>query len=232
MRWATREGDVGAKRWLRPTVFGAMDGLVTNISLVAGVGGGGVGSDMIVLAGLASLVAGALSMALGEYASVSTQNQASAAEADTERALHARDPKAEEAELAVAYTEMGLSESTARQVAHEMHAKPEVALRIHLAEELGINPDNQPSPWVAGISSFFSFTLGALIPLLPFLLGASSLPLGLGVGGVGLFLAGAATAPFTHRRWWRSGLRQLLLGACAAGATYLIGAAIGVSVAG
>ncbi|TCP47334.1 VIT1/CCC1 family predicted Fe2+/Mn2+ transporter [Tamaricihabitans halophyticus] len=219
-------------RWLRPTVFGAMDGLVTNISLVAGVGGGGADRGVIVLAGLASLVARALSMALGEYASVSTQNHATVVEAEAERAQHVRDPGAEETELAVAYAKLGLSEHTARLVAREVHANPDVALQVHLAQELGIVLDRRPSAWLAGISSFSSFTIGGLIPLIPFLVGSPSLIVGLGVAGLGLFVAGVLTAPFTHRGWWQSGLRQLLLGAVAAGATYLIGTAIGVTIAG
>lgn len=218
--------------WLRPAVFGAMDGLVTNISLVAGVGGSGAGSHVIVLAGLAGLVAGAFSMALGEYTSVGTQNEAVHAEAAVERAELRTNPAAEEAELADMYREMGLSAETAALVAAEIHADPELAVRVHLTQELGVDPEDQPSALVAAISSFLCFALGAAMPLLPFLLGLPSLWVSLGVGAVGLFSAGAIFARFTVRRWWWSGLRQLLFGATAAAATYGVGLLIGVSPAG
>lgn len=218
--------------WLRPAVFGAMDGLVTNISLVAGVGGAGAGSHVIVLSGVAGLVAGAFSMALGEYTSVGTQNKAVVAEAAVEREELERNPDAEQAELVQMYREMGLSQATAELVAEEIHSNPELAVRVHITQELGLDPEDQPSPVVAAVSSFLSFAVGAVFPLLPFLFGLQSLWLGLGIGGAGLFMAGAIVARFTRMSWWRSGLRQLLFGAIAAGATYGIGALIGVTAAG
>jgi vacuolar iron transporter family protein len=216
--------------WLRPAVFGAMDGLVTNIALVAGVGGAGQSSHVVVLTGMAGLVAGALSMALGEYTSVSTQNNAVQAEAAVERAEQLRNPDGEQAELVQMYLDMGLSQSTAELVAEEIHADPELAVRVHLTQELGVNPDDQPSPMVAAISSFLCFALGAIFPLLPYLLGFNSLLAGLGIGAVGLFTAGAVVAGFTTRSWWRNGLRQLLFGALAAAASFGIGALIGATV--
>ncbi|HWE89788.1 MAG TPA: VIT1/CCC1 transporter family protein [Pseudonocardiaceae bacterium] len=218
--------------WLRAGVFGAMDGLVTNIALVAGVGGAGASVHVIVLSGMASLVAGAFSMALGEYTSVGTQNAAVHAEAAVERAELEHNPAAEQAELVQMYRDMGLSEKTAVQVAEEIHANPDLAIRVHLTQELGIDPDEQPSPSVAAGSSFLSFAVGAVVPLLPFFAGLHSLWTGLGVGAVGLFLAGLIVARFTHRSWWWSGLRQLLFGAIAAAASYGVGALIGVSAAG
>jgi VIT1/CCC1 family predicted Fe2+/Mn2+ transporter len=218
--------------WLRPAVFGAMDGLVTNISLVAGVGGGGASAHVIVLTGMAGLVAGAFSMALGEYASVQTQNDSVQAEVAVERRELRENPAAEMAELAQMFEEMGLSDKTARQVAEEIHADEELAVRVHIEQELGVNPDDQPSPLVAAVSSFLCFSIGALFPLLPFLLGWESLLAGLGIGGIGLFVAGAVVARFTTRPWWWNGLRQLLFGVVAAGATYLVGLLIGVAAAG
>lgn len=215
--------------WLRPAVFGAMDGLVTNIALVAGVGGGGAGSDVIVLSGVAGLVAGAFSMALGEYASVSTQNEAVQAEVEVERAEIERNPRAEQAELVQMYVEMGLSDQTAEQVAKEVHADEDLAVKVHVTQELGVDPDEQPSPWAAGISSFLCFSLGALLPLLPYLFGFDSLPAGLAVGAVGLVLLGALAARFTSRPWWLGGLRQLAFGAIAAGATFAVGTLIGIT---
>ncbi|UFN95998.1 VIT1/CCC1 transporter family protein [Micromonospora aurantiaca] len=214
--------------WLRPAVFGAMDGLVTNIALIAGVGGGGVSPRSVVLTGTAGLVAGAISMGLGEYTSVRSANEQVAAEVAKERRELERHPEAEARELADAWVARGLPRELATQVAEAVRANPEEALRVHVREELGVDPDDQPSPWTAAISSFICFSIGALVPLLPYLLGFTSLWLALGVGGVGLFVAGAIVARFTNRAWWRAGLRQLLLGALAAGATYLIGALIGV----
>jgi vacuolar iron transporter family protein len=215
--------------WLRAAVFGAMDGLVTNIALISGVGGGGADRHVIILTGMAGLVAGAFSMALGEFASVGTQNEAVANEVAVEREEIRRHPLAEEAELVQMYQEMGLSQKTAEAMAREVHADPELAVKVHVAQELGVDVDEQPSPWTAAISSFLCFAVGGVIPLLPFLLGSSSLGIGLLVGGVGLFVAGALTSRFTTRGWLFSGLRQLAFGVIAAGATYLVGMAIGVS---
>lgn len=218
--------------WLRPAVFGAMDGLVTNIALVAGVGGGGAGARLIVLTGVAGLVAGAFSMALGEYASVETQNDSVLAEVNVERNELRTNPVAEKAELVASFVQMGLTRETAQRVADEVHADPALAVRVHLTQELGVNPDERPSPWVAAASSFLCFAVGALVPLLPYLLGFDSLFLGLAVGGVGLFVAGAIASRFTTRPWWLGGLRQLGFGAIATVATYLVGHLIGVGAAG
>jgi vacuolar iron transporter family protein len=218
--------------WLRAAVFGAMDGLVTNIALVAGVGGGGANRSVIILTGMAGLVAGAFSMALGEFASVDTQNDAVAHEVTVERAEIARYPEGEMAELAGMYVQMGLSRTTAEAVAREVHADPELAVRVHITQELGIDPDDQPSPWTAAISSFLAFAVGGVLPLVSYLIGSSSLVVALLVGAVGLFVAGAITSRFTTRIWWLAGLRQLMFGAIAAGATYAVGMAIGASAAG
>jgi VIT1/CCC1 family predicted Fe2+/Mn2+ transporter len=217
--------------WLRAAVFGAMDGLVSNIGLIAGVGGGGVAPKAIVITGTAGLVAGAVSMALGEYTSVRTATEQVAAEVEKERRELERNPTVETEELAQAWIDRGLPADLARQVAAVVHSNPDEALRVHAREELGVDPDEQPSPWTAAISSFICFAIGALIPLLPYLLGSTVLWPALVAGGVGLFTAGALVARFTHRAWWRSGLRQLLLGAAAAAITYGIGRLIGGSVA-
>lgn len=218
--------------WLRAAVFGAMDGLVTNISLVAGIGAAGAAPRTIVLTGVAGLVAGAFSMALGEYASVRTQNEQVDAEVLVERRELAQHPEAEEAELVEMFTGMGLSTETASRAAQEVHADPERAIRVHLTQELGVDPHEQPSPWVAALSSFFLFSLGAIFPLVPYLLGYASLVAALAVGAVGLVGAGALAARFTDVTWWRGGLRQLAFGTIAAGATYLVGLAIGVGPVG
>jgi vacuolar iron transporter family protein len=215
--------------WLRAGVFGAMDGLVTNIALVAGVGGGGAGRATIILTGMAGLVAGAFSMALGEFASVDTQNDAVAHEVRVERAEIDRHPEDEMAELAEMYEQIGLTRATAEAVAREVHVDPELAVKVHITQELGVDPDDQPSPWTAAISSFVAFSIGGIVPLVSYLFGSASLVLALAIGAVGLFAAGAITSRFTTRSWWLSGLRQLMFGAIAAAATYLVGMAIGVS---
>jgi VIT1/CCC1 family predicted Fe2+/Mn2+ transporter len=132
--------------------------------------------------------------------------------------------------LVATWVARGLPIGLARQVADVLKHHPEQALRVHAQEELGVVPDELPSPWTAAGSSFVCFAVGALFPLLPYLAGIDNLGLALAVGGVGLFVAGAIVARFTARPWWRGGLRQLLLGALAAAATYGIGTLIGVGV--
>ena len=216
--------------WLRAAVFGAMDGLVSNTALVAGVGGGGAAPRAIVLAGTAGLIAGAISMALGEYTSVKTQNEQLDLEVEKERAELQRNPEGELAELVEMLRVRGVEKSLAREVAVQLSADPETALRLHIVAELGLSPADKPSPRVAAVTSFLTFGFGALLPLLPYLFGVSVLWPALLCGGVGLFVAGALTSRFTPRPWWYAGLRQLLFGAAAAGITYAVGAAIGVAV--
>jgi VIT1/CCC1 family predicted Fe2+/Mn2+ transporter len=212
--------------WLRAATFGAMDGLVTNIALIAGVGGGGAGTRTLVLTGVAGLVAGAISMGIGEYTSVQTQNEQIAAELDKELRELRVNPEAEADELVGMWTARGLPAGLARQVADILKVHPEQALRVHAQEELGVVPDELPSPWVAAASSFVCFSIGAAVPLLPYLLGFASLWLALGLGGVGLFAAGVLVARFTARSWYYNGLRQLVFGAVAAGITYFVGTLI------
>jgi vacuolar iron transporter family protein len=216
--------------WLRAAVFGSMDGLVTNTALVAGVGGGGVSPGTIVLSGVASLVAGAISMSLGEYTSVKTQNEQLDLEVAKERRELDRNAEGELAELTQMIRARGVDDDLAHQVAVQLSRDPEVALRLHVVAEIGLNPDEKPSPMVAAVSSFVTFSVGAVIPLLPYLFGLSLLWVALVCGGLGLALAGALSSRFTPRPWWYSALRQVLFGAAAAGVTYLIGEAIGSAV--
>jgi VIT1/CCC1 family predicted Fe2+/Mn2+ transporter len=215
--------------WLRAAVFGAMDGLVSNIALIAGVGGAGVAARTVLLTGTAGLVAGAISMALGEYTSVRTQGEQVAAELAKERRELERNPEEEIAELAQAWIARGLAPELAHEVARAVHATPEEALRLHAREELGVDPEEQPSPWTAAISSFVCFAVGAFTPLVPYVFGSTVLWPALVAGGAGLFAAGALFARFTRMSWWLAGSRQLLLGGAAAGATYLIGGLIGAA---
>jgi len=216
--------------WLRAAVFGAMDGLVTNTALVAGVGAA-VSSETVVLAGVAGLVAGAVSMALGEYTSVSTQNEQLDLEISKERReLHVH-PWEERAELIELWRSRGLDRGLAEQVADQLARDPEQALREHARAELGLDPDEKPSPWTAAWLSFVCFALGALIPLLPYLFGLDEVWAAVAVGGAGLFFSGVLSARFTARPWWSGGLRQLTMGLLAAGLTYLIGSWIGAPTA-
>ncbi len=217
--------------WLRAATFGAMDGLVTNVSLVAGIGAAGVGPEIVVTAGLAGLVAGAFSMALGEYASVSTQNEAVDKEVVAERREIHDNPDAELAELTDMFEEMGMTPATAANAATEVHRDGDRAVRVHISQELGLDPDEHPSPMVAALSSFVMFSIGAVVPLIPYLLGFGSLVAGLAVGAVGLLVAGAVASMFTATTWWWGAIRQLLFGALAAGATYAVGSVLGVSLA-
>ena len=216
--------------WLRPTVFGAMDGLVTNVSLIAGVGGGGLDRGHIILTGLAGLVAGAFSMATGEYTSVTSQNELVRAEVEIERHQLNTYPDEEQEELAEAFEEKGIDADLAEQVAEQVSQDPEEALRLHAKEELGIDPDELPSPVVAAVSSFLSFAIGAVIPLLSYLAGSANLYLALGIAAVALFVAGAVVAKLTAVNIWYGAGRQLVLAALAAGVTYGVGRAIGTSV--
>jgi len=218
--------------WLRAATFGAMDGLVTNIALIAGVGGAGVDRHTLMLTGVAGLVAGAISMGLGEYTSVRTQNEQIGAELAKELRELTANPEGEADEQVARWVAQGLPESLARQVADILKEHPEQALRVHAQEELGVVPDELASPWTAAGSSFVCFAVGALFPLITILLGFDSLALALAVGGLGLFVAGAVVGRFTERPWWQGGLRQLVLGALAAAATYGIGVLIGVGASG
>ncbi len=215
--------------WLRPAVFGAMDGLVTNVSLIAGVGAGAGGGakGMIVLTGIAGLVAGAFSMATGEYISVSSQNELNLAEVELERKQHARDPEGKLWRLAHLFVEKGVSPNLAEAVVRQISAEPERAISEHLRQELGIDPDDLPSPRTAAFASLASFTVGALIPLSPFLVGYPVLKVALVLSGAAAFIGGAAVAKLTGRSMFVGGMRQFVAAALGAGAAFFIGHAIG-----
>jgi len=200
--WSHRHRDVSGG-WLRPTVFGAVDGLVTNTSLIAGLGGGGVSSHTVILTGVAALVAGAFSMGTGEYVSVTNQNELVHAEVATERTMHARFPAAEQAELAETFIGYGADQETAARMAEAVSRDPDTALRVHTREELGVDPFELPSPLVAGFSSLIAFSAGALLA------------------------GGMVVGRLTGRPLLRSGLRQLALGALAVGVTFAVGSLIG-----
>lgn len=216
--------------WMRPATFGVMDGLVSNFALVTGVvGAGGTGAAVIV-AGLAGLAAGACSMATGEFTSVSSQNELTHAEIATERRELAIHPEEELQELTQMFESKGVRPELAANVARELSADPEVAWRVHVREELGVDPDDLPSPWAAASSSFVAFAIGALIPLMPFVLGAVSALPALTLSGLALVTTGAITARLTGRPLWFGAVRQLLLGGLSAAVTYGIGLIVGVGI--
>jgi VIT1/CCC1 family predicted Fe2+/Mn2+ transporter len=213
--------------WLRPAVFGAMDGLVTNASLIAGIGGGGGGKATIVLTGIAGLIAGAFSMATGEYISVKSQNELTLAEVELERKQHARDPVGKQRRLTEVYIEKGVSPNLAEAVVRQISADPERAVQTHAREELGIDPDDLPSPQTAAMASFVSFTVGALLPLSPFLAGVPNLKVALVIAGLSALAGGAAVARLTGRSMLLGGLRQFTAGFLGTGAAFLMGHLLG-----
>jgi VIT1/CCC1 family predicted Fe2+/Mn2+ transporter len=216
--------------WLRPAVFGAMDGLVSNVALIAGVAGGGAARGTIALAGLAGLFAGAFSMAAGEYTSVAAQAELTEAEIAVERRELARSPDAERRELAQIYVSRGVDPALADEVARQISRHPEQALDVHVREELGVSPHDLPSAPLAAGSSFVSFALGALVPLLPYLVGVQRVTWSLIATAVALFACGAVVSRVTARTWWFTGLRQVVLGGLAAGATYVLGDLVGTGL--
>ena len=224
--WSHRHRDVSGG-WLRPTVFGTVDGLVTNASLIAGLGGGRVSAHTVVLTGVAALVAGAFSMGTGEYISVTNQNELVHAEVTLERGMHARFPAAEQAELADTFRGYGADPDTAAKMAAAVSLDPNTALRMHTREELGIDPFDLPSATLAGISSLAAFSLGALVPLLPYLFGLPVLAATLGITAVALLVGGMVVGRLTGRPLLRSGLRQFALGGVAVAVTFAVGSLVG-----
>jgi vacuolar iron transporter family protein len=224
--WSHRHRDVSGG-WLRPTVFGAVDGLVTNASLIAGLGGGGVAPHTVILTGVAALVAGAFSMGTGEYISVTNQNELVHAEVATERRMHARFPDAEQAELAETFRGYGADPETAARMAAAVSRDPDTALRVHTREELGVDPFELPSAVVAGLSSLIAFSAGALIPIIPYLAGLNILGAALGITAVALMVGGMVVGRLTGRPALQAGLRQLALGGVAVAVTFIVGSLIG-----
>ena len=216
--------------WLRPAVFGAADGLVSNFALMAGVAGGSDNSSTVVLAGLAGLAAGAFSMAAGEYTSVATQAELAEAEIETERRELRERPLAEQHELGEMLAARGVESELAHEVAAQLSVDPESALEIHVLAELGVTTDGAPSPYVAAGSSFLAFAAGAVLPVLPYFFGATALWPAAICAIIGLFGLGAISSRVTSRPWWYSGLRQLILGSAAAAVTFLVGSAVGTQV--
>jgi VIT1/CCC1 family predicted Fe2+/Mn2+ transporter len=232
----------GAERWhssarsgtLRAVIFGVSDGLVSNLSLVMGVEAASKEASFVVLAGVAGLLAGAFSMAAGEYISMQSQRELFERQIELEKAELEAMPEEEERELAALYMAKGFPRAEAERIAARMFEDPDTALDTLVREELGLDPDELGSPLGAAGGSFLAFAIGALIPLVPYLLlsGTAAFALSLGLSLIALFLVGAGVSLLTGRGVLFSGLRQLAIGAGAAAVTYAVGTLIGVGVAG
>jgi VIT1/CCC1 family predicted Fe2+/Mn2+ transporter len=218
---------------LRAAVFGVNDGLVSNTSLIMGVAGAAAGADMVLTSGIAGLLAGALSMAAGEYVSMRSQREMFEYQIGLERDELDEYPEEEAEELALIYHARGMDLDEARRITRELVKSPDAALDALAREELGLNPDDLGSPWGAAIFSFLAFAAGAMLPLIPFFLG---LPLSRAVtaaaiiAGVALFGVGAALSLFTGRNAWLGGLRMVAIGGGAGIVTWLIGSLLGAAI--
>lgn len=218
---------------LRAAVFGVNDGLVSNASLIMGVAGASGQNAVIMLSGIAGLLAGAFSMAAGEYLSVRSQREMYEYQIGLEQDELEQYPDEEAAELALIFQARGLEREEARRLSKKLIADPDQALDTLTREELGLNPNELGSPWGAALFSFLAFASGAMVPLLPFLVttGSTALLSSIGATAVALFAVGATLSLFTGRHALSGGLRMLAIGAAAGGATYLIGKALGVTLA-
>ncbi|MGE5762888.1 MAG: VIT1/CCC1 transporter family protein [Mycobacterium leprae] len=222
---------------LRAAVLGANDGLTSNLALVMGVAGASAGSSAVLVAGLAGLLAGAFSMAIGEWVSVQSSRELYERQIAVEREELEQIPDEEREELSLIYQSKGLPPEEADELAARLMADPDRALDAMAREELGIDPDELGgSPWVAASASFLLFSLGAVVPLLPFLFlrapssGTVAVLAALVVSALGLTAIGAAITLLTNRSVWVSATRQLTLGLAAAGVTYVVGSAVGAAV--
>ncbi len=233
-RFEKRHRSVGGNA-LRAAVLGGNDGLVSNFSLVMGIAGATSGQTGVLLAGLAGLLAGALSMALGEWISVKSSQELSENQMQLEMDELEANPEGEEKELALIYMSKGIPETQAHEMAHEIISDKEQAHKILVKEELGINTEDlQGSAIEAAVTSFLLFAVGAIIPVIPFFFmqGANAIIVSTVLSAMGLFLIGAAITLFTGKSVWFSGFRQVIFGLAAAAITFGIGKLIGVSIGG
>jgi VIT1/CCC1 family predicted Fe2+/Mn2+ transporter len=234
--WPTSAEEVGRRHkthgggTLRAGVFGVNDGLVSNTCLVMGVAGAEAESSVLILTGVAGLLAGAFSMAAGEFISMLSQKEMFEHQISQEKDELERYPAEEAEELALIYAARGIPIKEARAVAKKLIANPDKALDTLAREELGLNPDDLGSPSGAAISSFLAFSVGASLPIIPFLLGLSpAVPIAAAISGAALFVVGAVLSLFSGKSAWLGGLRMFLIGSAAAAATYFIGSLFNVS---
>ncbi len=233
-RFESRHRSVGGNA-LRAAVLGGNDGLVSNFSLVMGIAGATEGGNSVLLAGVAGLLAGALSMALGEWISVKSSQELNENQMQLEMEELEVNPEGEEKELALIYMAKGIPENQAHQMAAGIMSDKTQAHEILVKEELGINPEElKGSAMEAAVYSFILFAIGALIPVFPFFFGTGTTAIIISVAGsaAGLFLIGSAITLFTGKSIWFSGFRQVVFGLMAAAVTFGIGKIIGVSLAG
>jgi VIT1/CCC1 family predicted Fe2+/Mn2+ transporter len=215
---------------LRAAVFGANDGLISNASLIMGIAGATADAHLVLVTGLAGLLAGALSMAAGEFVSVRSQRELYEHQMALEEHELAEYPEEEAEELALIYSARGMDIEEARGVAHKMLANPKHALNVLAREELGLNPDDLGSAWGAAGFSFGCFSVGAIVPLVPFLLGRGGITAAGVSTATALFGLGALISLFTGRRAFLGGIRMLAIGTTAAGITYGLGYLLGVGL--
>lgn len=219
--------------WARAAVFGISDGLVSNVALILGVAGASAQAEFVRVAGLSGLLAGAVSMAAGEYVSVKAQNELIEREIEIERRSILDKPEAETNELAAIYEQRGLGPEHARRMAIAVMADPEVALDVHTREELGLSPDAVSSPMTAAGSSFGAFAIGAVAPVVPWFIGegAAAVWASLIIGLVFAAIVGALLAKFTERSRTKTIVRQVAVAGVSCGVTYLVGSLFGTGVA-
>jgi VIT1/CCC1 family predicted Fe2+/Mn2+ transporter len=218
-----------ADGWVRAGIFGVSDGLVTNISLILGFAGANPGHNVVRLAGLAGLVAGGFSMATGEYLSMRAQKELLEYEIDIERTSIMNSPEAEQEELRALFITQGIDDDLAERLSVDLMRDPDLALRTHAREELGIDPSATGSPWRASISSFLAFSVGAFVPLLPWLWSASGNEVGWSIlfAGVGSAGVGGSIGWFTRRGVLRWSVRQTVITTIAAAVTFGVGRLVG-----
>jgi vacuolar iron transporter family protein len=228
----SRHQSLGAGNWLRASVFGANDGLVSNASLIMGVAGASLDSHAVLLTGFAGMIGGAFSMACGEYISVKSQREFFEKQINLEREELENYPEEEAAELALIFEARGIPKADAERNAKTLIADPHKALETLAREELGVNPNDLGSPGMAASSSFLSFLLGAFIPLFPFLISlpVSGLTASMGLSGVALFVIGASLSLFTGKSALWGGTRMLLLGVFSGGCTFYLGKLLDVTL--
>ncbi len=233
-RFEKRHRSVGGNA-LRAAVLGGNDGLVSNFSLVMGVAGASSGQQEVLLTGIAGLLAGALSMSLGEWISVKSSQELYENQMELEMEELEHNPEGEEKELALIYISKGIPDEQARQMAKDIISNKDHAHEILIREELGINPEDlKGSAMEAAVTSFLLFALGAILPVIPFFFtgGMQAVLLSAGLSTIGLFVIGASITLFTGKNVWYSGFRQVLFGLMAAAITFGIGKLIGVSILG
>lgn len=233
-RFEKRHRSVGGNA-LRAAVLGGNDGLVSNFSLVMGVAGASSGQQEVLLTGIAGLLAGALSMSLGEWISVKSSQELYENQMELEMEELEHNPEGEEKELALIYISKGIPDEQARQMAKDIISNKDHAHEILIKEELGINPEDlKGSAMEAAVTSFLLFALGAILPVIPFFFtgGMQAVLLSAGLSTIGLFVIGASITLFTGKNVWYSGFRQVLFGLMAAAITFGIGKLIGVSILG